>query len=562
MNDTRDTTPPHPPEDPLSFPPEAEVHEPLSVRFVLRRFKILAVQGAALLGVCLLLLLLGTGTAGWYTSRSQFCNSCHIMEPYYVSWQESSHRDVACTKCHFPPGVAEKVRGKVLGLVQLAKYVTQTQGPRPSAEIPDASCLRSGCHETRLLSGRVDYNGIAFDHARHYGESTRGIQLRCTSCHSQIVQGQHMTVTPTTCFLCHFKNEFFNEGLGACTRCHQIPEESFDLGGGVPFTHALAYEQGVDCQSCHADLIRGNGEVPVERCTVCHNREHDLERIGDVMFIHQTHVADHKVDCLSCHLQLHHSLDTNSVATAAAECSKCHLNPHDMQVAMLEGKGARLIPEHRSSMLAARLSCFTCHKQKEVSPTGSVLMKASLQTCVGCHASHEIAGLQTYHEQLRELLVTLENDLPRVETSLAEASLEPTQRAELTRRLNDLQHDIRFLHAGNDIHNSHYASELTDQVLEQLTDLCRTLDLEPPDVQLPEKPSPVTTAGAADEPATADAAPGDERETDPSEPTELPAADEPDATDATPADAPEPSPDSAGDPDAAEPLPTDDQNRS
>ena len=71
-----------------------------------------------------------------------------------------------------------------------------------------------------------------------------------------------MTVTTSTCFLCHFKGEPFNEGLGACTRCHQIPDEKFDLGGGVTFTHDLAYEKGVDCANCHGDVIRGNGEVP------------------------------------------------------------------------------------------------------------------------------------------------------------------------------------------------------------------------------------------------------------------------------------------------------------
>ena len=54
----------------------------------------------------------------------------------------------------------------------------------------------------------------------------RGKKLRCTSCHSQIVQGSHMSVTTSTCFLCHFKDQHFNQGLGTCTRCHQIPQEA------------------------------------------------------------------------------------------------------------------------------------------------------------------------------------------------------------------------------------------------------------------------------------------------------------------------------------------------
>ncbi len=504
MNDSREGASHDSPEETLAVPDERDILEPLSLQLIAKRFTKLFWQGAALLGACVLLLTVGTGTAGWYTSRSQFCNSCHIMEPYYTSWQESSHKDVACTKCHFPPGVAEKARGKVLGLLQLAKYVTQTQGPRPVAEIPDASCLRSGCHETRLLSGRVDFKGIAFDHGKHLGHLSQGIELRCTSCHSQIVQGAHMTVTESTCFLCHFKNGHFNEGLGACTRCHQIPETEFDLGGGVKFDHNLAYEQGVDCQSCHSDLIRGQGEVPQERCTVCHNRPDDLKRYQDGPFLHKTHVSDHKVDCTMCHLEVHHSLDADLFTHAVSQCANCHPNQHQQQVAMLEGTGARLIPQYQSTMAAARLSCFTCHQRKEVSDVGTVLMKASLQTCIGCHAAEEISGLQLYHDQLRELLVKLESDVGTIQTTIDDATLEPERRAALSQRLLDLQHDVRFLHAGNDIHNSHYASELTAKLVEELTALYRDLQLDPPDVQLPESPKRVSGQidGGADQDET------------------------------------------------------------
>ncbi len=148
-------------------------------------------RAAAVLGAFLFLILVTVALAGWYTSRPQFCNSCHIMGPYYRSWQTSAHKNVSCIECHFAPSFGGEIRGKMLGLVQLAKYVTQTQGPRPIAEVPDASCLRSGCHETRLLSGRVpgDFHGIPFDHTPHLGESRRGKRLRCTSCHGQIVQG-------------------------------------------------------------------------------------------------------------------------------------------------------------------------------------------------------------------------------------------------------------------------------------------------------------------------------------------------------------------------------------
>ncbi len=171
-----------------------------------RRLRRIVTRVASVLGTAVLLLVLLMGTAGWYTSRPAFCNSCHIMEPYYESWQQSSHKDVSCIECHFAPGLGGKVRGKMLGLVQLAKYVTQSESSRPAAEIPDASCLRSGCHETRTLAGDVDFHGIPFDHKPHLEKLRRGKKLRCTSCHAQIVQGSHMTVTASTCFLCHFKD--------------------------------------------------------------------------------------------------------------------------------------------------------------------------------------------------------------------------------------------------------------------------------------------------------------------------------------------------------------------
>ncbi len=278
-----------------------------------RKLRMVLLGGLILSGSSLLFAGLLTGSAAWYTSRSEFCLSCHIMEPYYQSWQESSHANVACIKCHFPPGAAEKVRGKMLGLVQLSKYITRSEGPRPVAEIADASCLRSGCHETRTLAGRVDFHGIPFDHTPHLENLRRGKQLRCTSCHSQIVQGSHMSVTTSTCFLCHFKDEHFNEGLGACTRCHQIPEETFELGGNVTFSHELAFEKGVDCQNCHGDLIRGNGEVPQRTCQSCHNRQIDYEKFADHELMHQIHVTDHKVECLDCHGEIEHAFEPDRI---------------------------------------------------------------------------------------------------------------------------------------------------------------------------------------------------------------------------------------------------------
>jgi nitrate/TMAO reductase-like tetraheme cytochrome c subunit len=451
----------------------------------------------ALLGAWLFLMVVMAAAAALYTSRPVFCNSCHIMEPYYQSWQKSSHKDVTCIECHFPPGMGGEVRGKVLGLVQLLKYVTASAGPRPSAEIPDASCLRSGCHERRLLEGLVEFHGIPFDHTPHLKEGRRGKTLRCTSCHSQIVQGSHMTVTTTTCFLCHFKDQPFNEKLSACTHCHQIPQREFDLGGGVKFEHELAFKKGVDCQNCHSDLIRGNGEVPRERCLSYHNREGDLAKIGDHVFMHQKHVTEHKVDCTQCHTPILHSLAPHKLEHAAADCQSCHPNHHQEQVDLLEGKGAKFPGEtggkaasESNLMVGVRIACPTCHKIRETSSTGTELVRGSTAMCSMCHDAATVKQFVAYHVSLRGDLPVLQAALAKVEAAAKQPGERP---AKLLTEIADLRHDLDLLIRGNDIHNMHYATKVVRDIAQRLAAVCRQLKIAEPKVSLPppvqEKPT-------------------------------------------------------------------------
>jgi predicted CXXCH cytochrome family protein len=447
-----------------------------------QRVRLTLLRLLAVLGVVLVVLALMTSGAAQYTSRSEFCVSCHIMEPYYVSWQESTHHDVACIKCHFPPGAAEKVRGKMQGLVQLLKYVTATAAPRLVAEIPDESCLR--CHDTRLLAGRVEFHGIPFDHGPHLSEDRRGKKLRCTSCHSQIVQGAHMTVTTSTCFLCHFKDGVLNDGLGTCTRCHSIPEKSIDLGGGVMFTHDLAYERGADCADCHSDLVRGNGAVPPERCTVCHNRQDDLRRIDDHEFLHQMHVTDHKVDCLDCHLEIQHSLDTHRIEHAVSDCQSCHPNQHGEQIRLLRGEGAKSVAASRGNMAAAGLSCQTCHQESATTDTGSTLWKASTEVCFQCHDAAATDRVLVRHEQLKGSLAAIEAGLSRAREAIPAANFEEAHAAEVAQRLRDLEGDLQFLQVGNSIHNMHYADSLVRALVERLRAISRELNIDEPTIEM------------------------------------------------------------------------------
>ncbi len=201
-----------------------------------------------------------------YSESPRFCNSCHIMEPYYKAWSTSKHNKVACVECHYPPGSPRTLLWKKFqALSQVAKYVTRTYSSKPFAEIEDTSCLRSGCHSKRLLEGKVvSHKGIKFDHRPHLNEVRRGRQLRCVSCHSQIAIGNHVEVTYETCYLCHFKGRGSGrqlKPLGGCLGCHDLPAKTFRLGN-MDYNHKdFVTKQGLSCQNCHLDVVKGEGKA-------------------------------------------------------------------------------------------------------------------------------------------------------------------------------------------------------------------------------------------------------------------------------------------------------------
>jgi nitrate/TMAO reductase-like tetraheme cytochrome c subunit len=265
------------------------------------------------LGVLLVLGVAG-GAGLWHVSASpQFCNSCHIMRPYVDAWQASKHADVGCVQCHYPPGLRDTLRVKFQAVTQVAKWATGTYSSKPFADVEDASCLRSGCHASSELQkpGSAAFGrGVRFDHGLHLAADRTGWQLRCTTCHAQVVVDQHFEVERSTCFTCHFKGRRGDRELtpvAGCTSCHVAPQGDIQVGS-VRFNHEEVVKRGVACQSCHLNVVEGRGEAPRERCITCHNQPEKLERAADVQAIHRAHVTEKSIDCIRCHDEIKHRL--------------------------------------------------------------------------------------------------------------------------------------------------------------------------------------------------------------------------------------------------------------
>ena len=380
-----------------------------------------------------------TYTAIHHTAQPDFCNSCHIMEPYFASWQNSSHAQVGCIECHYEPGSVETLEGKFKALSQLAKYVTRTQGTKPWAEVSDASCMRSGCHSVRLLDGPVAFGQIDFDHRHHLLESRRGRRLRCTSCHTQVQQDEHLSVDKSVCYMCHFMPDAEGERvaeLADCEKCHGAPEGEL-LVEGKAFDHAGYVARGVDCRECHDPVVEGDGKVRRERCHSCHGESGHIERLGETAFLHEMHVTEHKVDCFECHDQIHHGLlpVEPPKPTSKEGCGSCHESSHDAASKLYAGQGAVGVETAPSRMHQTRVTCDACHTGR----TSTMSLVTSAHAHHGAHGRGTVASAgnidcvhchgTSYDGMLAEWQGAVAAQLERLEPALKQLKLELADKA-------------------------------------------------------------------------------------------------------------------------------------
>jgi nitrate/TMAO reductase-like tetraheme cytochrome c subunit len=452
----------------------------------------------------LLVVVVGLGgMAGFaeYSMQPEFCQGCHIMQPYYKAWHESSHKGVPCVDCHFLPGLNNTLYGKFQASSQAVKYITNTYGSKPHAEIQDASCMRAKgtngqtCHDTRTLEGKGKVNWpvqterggqvtIHFDHTPHLTLERRGKQLRCVSCHSQIVQGKHIVVTTDTCFLCHFKGLKHgrdDQTVGTCKGCHDPPSQPIHLATGE-FNHATYTDRGVKCENCHADTVRGDGAVPRQVCWNCHNQTDQISRYGETNMLHKEHVTAHKVECSGCHVQIEHSLVAGAreeqipgtrFATDSGTCGMCHEQLHAGPREMFRGTGGRGIPDMPSPMARARVNCIACHMQKKEQGTDAEVIGqtfvATQDRCDYCHGDKYKGVLNDW----RKLIATNQD---KAEAALLSVKkLQSTWKGgsedavKVARLLDDAEFNIKFVKDSHGVHNPTYATAL----LNVARDRCR-----------------------------------------------------------------------------------------
>ena len=426
------------------------------------------ISGLLKLGLVGLLGLVILGVAGMeFSSSPKFCVMCHYMRPYYESWKTSSHKDVPCLDCHFPPGVQSKLRRKFEALVQVAKYATRQYGTRAWTEIEDASCLRSGCHQKRVLSGKVSFDGIDFDHQPHLTKFRRVTRLRCTSCHSQLVQGEHMTVTKQSCYLCHLKKGPELETMSECTVCHSFPIET--AAGSVD--HTLVEEHGVDCLACHANVIQGEGEVPEDRCILCHSEPEHLELYSDTAFMHFNHVTAHKIECTQCHNSIEHrspEAPAQHPALGKSEiCGQCHQSQHQTVQALYAGRGGFGIQGTADPMFEAGVTCEACHRGLEGVGPPSTARPAGAAGCMYCHGEEYGSTLAQWLAEFGGPVDELLLAVLRAKRLVASIPSSRQGKPAAWDLVQEARANVQLVQVGNGVHNPVYARQLLQQAVSQ-----------------------------------------------------------------------------------------------
>ncbi len=409
-----------------------------------------------------------------YTSHSRFCSTCHYMKPFYKSWENSSHNHIECSTCHYPPGLRSKFRAKIEGLLQVGRYWTKLYlKSKPWAEIPDEACLRQGCHDKRLLEGREKFKKIVFDHKVHFTDLKRGKRVRCTSCHSQIVQGEHITVTESTCFICHFKKSEHYPQASDCSHCH---DRSVLVSENTSkFNHTLVYEKGLSCNKCHSQTIIGDGAVPRENCFKCHWETERLNKYEDTDLMHSTHIFSHKIECNLCHLDIQHKI-VKDIETIAS-CQACHVDSHQAQKILFTGQGGKGISHPLPNIMFEKgLSCKGCHIFHEESGGRIMKSETSISSAAACESCHG----KGFSKILNSWEISTEKKLIEIRAIFEEANLEIRQSKNLNRAkaetlLNEAAFNIDIVEKGKSVHNMTYSQELLQAAYDILVEALRNV---------------------------------------------------------------------------------------
>lgn len=299
-----------------------------------------------------------------YTSTTGFCNSCHIMNPYYGAWAVSSHKGVHCYDCHMEDGAINYIKAKVNGLKEVYLVATKSVTTPGKDEKAWEKCQK--CHAKLLEPSSQETDSFA-----HYNHVSKGIS--CKQCHGDLVHGKENKDFQQICVDCH-KN-----GV-AKPKSHSNPE--FKVTHGQTFLRnnngcELCHSEGKTkelCQNCHGVAMPHPANF-VDKHTVGINTTATpvVKTANTAPAAAVSAKAAGTEVCLNCHLEKPDNLPRKAVS-----CQGCHgiTMPHAQD--FLTGHG-KVVQDQGDK------TCLNCHKDH---PAGQTRLAKSCDSCHGIKMPH------------------------------------------------------------------------------------------------------------------------------------------------------------------------------
>ena len=420
--------------------------------------------------------VIGIGTVE-LTGQPGFCNSCHVMHPYYDSWKKSAHAEVNCLHCHMQPGFTGYIRGKINGLAQAIDCGVGRIGTKPNATISDASCLRSECHNAGALAKEMtDCKGVWFMHEKHIGKVVDGIKVNCATCHNHFEGDVHFAADHNACFTCHFLGGDAGTGRVVktnCRSCHKVPDEVIRRGF-VKIDHREFVSYQASCEeSCHKREVQQNSRVEETVCLNCHSYRKPAD--ANSVELHASHSNGEKVECFACHGKVPHGQTRVESVSAMMDCRSCHSETHQVQrtiystqhPAQRNGDGnGHGTDRVLSPMFLTHVECTGCHIERTTKTSGTLDSFGMVARAVpaACDRCHEPGTGQKYvpfwQERIKSLFEQVQKKVKESEALAAAAGQDKAQEFQRrTRESQSILDSIRYDSSWG-VHNFKYTEAL------------------------------------------------------------------------------------------------------
>jgi hypothetical protein len=330
------------------------------------------------------------------------------------------------------------------------------------------------CHGTRqdrLTTKKIRFmEKVNFVHNTHYGRKNWKIDVEvfCTTCHQR--QTPHFDVSKESCFLCHFKNNEFNEKLARCSLCHETPTGSLQEQekGEHPeegrITHKSLFEAKVPCKSCHLEVVKGSGNVNKDRCLYCHKPDKSIMgEANNKKLMHKEHVSTLKARCFDCHDPIEHKR-ADFIGITRKNCQACHPKHHIYQEMLLAGDVTTKVPKTPNLMFAAKTNCMGCHIETKHDRKGGEAVKGTGKACVACHTERHQSMLKEWKDKISNELEAVEEVRQKAEDALKNAQHKvPEEKLQQAKAMFEKSQEIvNIVRFGNGIHNKKYSVTLID----------------------------------------------------------------------------------------------------